>query len=60
MPDGIYTQAEMIDSIICDMDKLEVKGIENAAIYVGCMQKLIALRKGMKNHDDQNREGESV
>ena len=41
----------MIESIICDLDKIEVKGAENMVIVINTIQKLSALRKALKDEE---------
>ena len=44
----MYTDTELIESIIISLDKLEVKGVANMAIVIDSIQKLGALKNGLE------------
>ena len=55
----MYTSTELIDSIIVELNKLEVKGVTNMAIIIDCMQRLSALKKGLsKEKKEEGSDGE--
>lgn len=43
----MYTSTELIDTIIQDLNRLEVKGVSNMAIVIETIQKLSVLKKGL-------------
>ncbi len=48
---GLFDKYGLIDGIICDLDKIEVKGAENMVIVINTIQKLSALRKALKDEE---------
>ena len=48
---GLFDKYGLIESIICDLDKIEVKGAENMVIVINTIQKLSALRKALKDEE---------
>lgn len=46
-------EIQIINSLIVDMDRIAVRGAENMAIVLGCIQKLDTLRKKL-TEDEQN------
>ena len=48
---GLLDKYGLIDGIICDLDKIEVKGAENMVIVINTIQKLSALRKALKDEE---------
>ena len=60
---GVYDKYGLIDSMIVELNGLEVKGVENMRIVMETIQKLAALRQGLSEEDkrreqdnDQQRE----
>lgn len=49
----MYTSTELIDSIILELNKLEVKGVANMAIVIETIQKLGALKKGLAKDEEK-------
>ena len=63
----MYTDTELIDSIILELNKLEVKGVANMGIVISSIEKLGALRRGIeaekerkKAHEDCDKPGAGV
>ena len=64
----MYTNTELIDTMILELNKLEVKGVANMAIIIETVQKLAVLKKGLekdkeerrKAHESDNEQRESV
>lgn len=54
----MYTSTELIDSIIMELDKLEVKGIKNMAIVIETIQKLSALKNGLAKEKKEGSDSE--
>ena len=50
---GLFDKYGLIESIICDLDKIEVKGAENMVIVINSIQKLSALRKALKDEEKE-------
>ena len=48
---GLFDKYGLIESAICDLDKIEVKGAENMVIVINTIQKLSALRKALKDEE---------
>lgn len=48
---GLFDKYGLIDGIICDLDKIEVKGAGNMVIVINTIQKLSALRKALKDEE---------
>lgn len=48
---GLFDKCGLIDSIIIDLDSLEVKGIANMRIVFETVQKLAALKNGIKEEE---------
>lgn len=48
---GLFDKYGLIESIICDLDKIEVKGAGNMVIVINTIQKLSALRKALKDEE---------
>lgn len=44
---------ELIDSIIVNLNKLEVKGVANMAIVIETIQKLSALKDGLSKEKEK-------
>ena len=55
-PDGMYDTQTMIGSIIVDLNKVEVRGVENMALLIGCVQRLGALQKGLAEEERRRHE----
>lgn len=51
----MYTDIEMIDSIILDLNKLEVKGVANMSIVISSIQKLASLKRGLEAEKEERR-----
>lgn len=51
----MYTDIEMIDSIILALNKLEVKGVENMHIVISSIQKLASLKRGLEAEKEERR-----
>lgn len=49
----MYTSTELIDSIILELNKLEVKGVANMAIVIDAIQKLDALKNGLSKEKEE-------
>ena len=49
----MYTSTELIDSIILELNKLEVKGVANMAIVIDAIQKLSALKNGLSKEKEE-------
>lgn len=48
---GLFDKYGMIDGVIVQLNNLEVKGAVNMTIVIDCIQRLGALRKGMKEEE---------
>lgn len=48
---GLYDKYGLIDSIICGLNQIEVKGVDNMRIVFDSIGKLSALRNGLKNEE---------
>lgn len=53
MPDGIYDKYGLIDSIVCELNLVSVSGVGNMKIIIETIQKLGALKDGLKKEDEQ-------
>lgn len=51
----MYTDIELIDSIILHLNRLEVKGVANMNIVITSIQKLDALKKGIEAEKEERR-----
>lgn len=51
----MYTDTELIDSIILDLNKLEVKGVANMNIVISSIQKLASLKRGLEAEKEERR-----
>ena len=49
--DGLYNKYGMIDLIICKLNSVEVKGIENMRYLIESIQMLGALCEGLRKED---------
>lgn len=64
----MYTATELIDSIILDLNRLEVKGVSNMGIVISSIEKLGSLKRGLeaekeerrKAHEDHDEPGAGV
>lgn len=54
----MYTATELIDTIIQELNKLEVKGVANMAIVIDSIQKLSALKKGLIKEKEERSDSE--
>lgn len=52
----MYTSTELIDTIILELNKLEVKGVDNMAIVIDTIQKLSVLKKGLSKEKEERSE----
>ena len=41
----------LIENIICDLNRLELKGVDNWAIVINCIQWLSKLKEGLKEEE---------
>ncbi len=44
----------LIENIICDLNRLELKGIDNWGIVINCIQWLSKLKEGLKEEEKRN------
>lgn len=44
---------ELISKIICDLNRLELKGVDNWAIVINCIQWLTKLKEGLKEEEER-------
>lgn len=49
------SSVEMIDSIIMDLNRLEVKGVTNMGIVITSVQKLGSLKRGLELEKEERR-----
>lgn len=50
-PEGTYTKYELIDSIIGDLNRLVLSGVDNWVITINSIQKLSSLKEGLRKED---------
>lgn len=48
---GLYDKYGMIQSVIDDLNRVQVCGYQNMGIIIGCAQRLQALKEGMKKEE---------
>lgn len=48
---GLYDKYGMIQSVIDDLNRVQVCGYQNMRIIIGCAQRLQALKEGMKKEE---------
>ena len=51
--DGIFDKYGLIQSIIDDLNRVQVSGYQNMGILLNAAQKLQALKEGLKKEDPQ-------
>ena len=51
----MYDRYQLIDSMIVDLNRLEVKGVENMQIVLNTIGKLAALKDGLKEEETKER-----
>lgn len=51
----MYTDTELIDSIVLELNQLEVKGVHNMNIVISSIQKLAALKRGLEAEKEERR-----
>jgi len=51
---GLYNRYGLIDSIIVDLDRLEVRGVSNMKIIFDSIAKLNALKEGLRKEEDSD------
>ena len=51
----MYTNTELIDSIILDLNRLEVKGVANMGIVISSIEKLGSLKRGLIADKEERR-----
>lgn len=50
---GLYTKYDLIDSMIVGLNCVNVSGVENMKIIIETIQKLGALKEGLKKEEEQ-------
>ena len=58
--DGLFDKYGLIQSVIDQLNTIEVKGYQNMAVLINIAQQLTALKKGLKEEEERNAAEEEI
>ena len=58
--DGLFDKYGLIQSVIDQLNTIEVKGYQNMAVLINIAQQLTALKKGLKEEEERKAAEEEI